>query len=215
MTIFQEVITKFELFTDDTTELSTDEEISVGNTALIAISKEQPWEFLRTEFNGVVGSDGAVAVPADFVHFMNNWSDDNTSDIPTTKVVFVGGIRTPCFIIPRGGRNNLDRSANGVYGGRNVCWFNNTTRKIEFATGVAPVGAAVSFDYSAFITEITDVNDEIALPNGHSDLLVYSMLITDEFIQKFPSARSQVQGWATLYQQALSRLKAEDSRFIL
>lgn len=50
----EQIIERFELYTDDTTELSTDEELEVANDKLRLIYMEQPWEFLRRNEWGVL-----------------------------------------------------------------------------------------------------------------------------------------------------------------
>ena len=40
----QQIIERFELYTDDTTDLSSDEEITLANDKLRLVYMEQPWE---------------------------------------------------------------------------------------------------------------------------------------------------------------------------
>ena len=54
----QQIIDRFELYTDDTTDLSSDEELILANDKLRLIYMEQPWEFLRRKKAGTIESDG-------------------------------------------------------------------------------------------------------------------------------------------------------------
>ncbi len=103
----EQIIERFELYTDDTTELSTDEELEVANDKLRLIYMEQPWEFLRRNKSGTVESDGKISTPTDFDEFMENYADD--SDIPNMKVVYIGN-GAPYIVIPMG-QSNADSTA--------------------------------------------------------------------------------------------------------
>ena len=87
----QQIIERFELYTDDTTDLSSDEEIILANDKLRLIYMEQPWEFLRRKKSGVVENDGKITLPTDFDEFLENFSDDPSIGEPTMKVIYIGG----------------------------------------------------------------------------------------------------------------------------
>src|SRR5579872_4993686 len=133
----QQIIDRFELYTDDTTELSSDEELILANDKLRIIYMEQNWEFLRRKNTGTIGSDGKIAVPTDFDEFIENYSEDPTISEPLLKVIFIGSMKSPYFIVPMGQRNANNFS--------NVCWFDPTDKKINFAQSPGS-GAVYEFD---------------------------------------------------------------------
>lgn len=201
----QQIIEKFELYTDDTTELSSDEEISLANDKIRLIYMEQPWEFLRRNKAGSVESDGKISLPADFDEFMENYNDDPTVTEPLLKVVYVGSQKVPYFVIPMG-----QRSANNY---ANVCWIDPSDNKICFPQSPG-AGALYSFDYKTSPDDIT-VNTSPKLPADYHPMIVFSMLIDDEIIQKSEKARSMQETNAVQYARYMKNLKLRDARFKL
>ena len=199
----QQIIDRFELYTDDTTDLSSDEELILANDKLRLIYMEQPWEFLRRKKSGVVESDGKITPPSDFDELMENYSEDPTVGEPITKVVYV--CRSPYLVVPMGQRNANHYS--------NVCWIDPTDGKINFAQNPG-VGAAYEFDYKTSPDDIT-VSTSPKIPAEYHPMVVFSMLIDEEIIKKSEKARSSMQDNAVQYQRYLKNLKLRDARFKL
>ena len=201
----QNIIERFELYTDDTTELSSDEELNLANDKLRLIYMEQPWEFLRRQKTGAIESDGKISAPADFDELMENYSDDPTVSEPLLKVVFIGPSKIPYFVIPMGQRNANEYS--------NVCWFDPTDRKINFIQNPG-TGVSYQFDYKTSPDDIT-LNTSPALPSEYHPMVVFAMLVDDEIIQKSEKARSNQEINSIQYARYLKNLKLRDARFKL
>lgn len=201
----QQIIERFELYTDDTTDLSSDEEIILANDKLRLIYMEQPWEFLRRKKAGSIESDGKISLPADFDEFMENYNDDPTVNEPLLKVVYIGSQKTPYFLIPMGQRN-----ANTY---ANVCWIDPADNKINFAQSPG-AGAVYEFDYKTSPDDIT-VNTSPKLPAEYHPMIIFSMLIDDEIIQKSEKARSMQDTNVVQYARYMKNLKLRDARFKL
>ncbi len=199
----QQIIDRFELYTDDTTDLSSDEELILANDKLRLIFMEQPWEFLRRKKAGNIESDGKITPPSDFDELMENYSEDPSVGEPITKVVYVG--RAPFLVVPMGQRNANNYS--------NVCWIDPTDGKINFAQNPG-VGAAYEYDYKTSPDDIT-VATSPKLPPEYHPMVVFSMLIDEEIIKKSEKARSSMQDNAVQYQRYLKNLKLRDARFKL
>ena len=199
----QQIIDRFELYTDDTTELSSVEELILANDKLRVIFMEQPWEFLRRSKKGAVESDGKITVPTDFDEFMENYSEDATLNEPLQKVVFIGS--NPYHVIPMG-----QRSSSGL---GNVCWFDPSDNKINFAQSPG-AGASYEFDYKTSPDDIT-VGTTPKLPPEYHPMVVFAMLIDEEIIQKSEKARSNMQDNAIQYQRYMKNMKLRDARFKL
>ncbi len=199
----QQIIDRFELYTDDTTDLSSDEELILANDKLRLIYMEQPWEFLRRKKSGSVESDGRITPPTDFDELMENYSEDPTIGEPITKVVYVD--RSPYLVVPMGQRNANNYS--------NVCWIDPTDGKINFAQSPGS-GAAYEFDYKTSPDDIT-VGTSPKLPPEYHPMVVFSMLIDEEIIKKSEKARSSMQDNFVQYQRYLKNLKLRDARFKL
>ena len=167
----EQIIERFERYTDDTTELSTDEELELANDKLRVIYTEQPWEFLRRNKSGTIESDGKISAPADFDEFLENYSDD--ADIPTMKVVYIGS-GAPYFVIPMGQRSARQYN--------NCCWFDPTDSKINFSQSPG-AGTPYQFDYKASPDDIA-IDTSPALPPDYHPMIVFLMLIDEEIIKK-------------------------------
>lgn len=201
----QQIIERFELYTDDTTDLSSDEEIILANDKLRLIYMEQPWEFLRRKKTGVVENDGKITLPADFDEFLENFSDDPSYGESTMKVVYIGGQKAPYLVVPMGQRNANNFS--------NVCWIDPSDGKINFSQNPG-TGAIYEFDYKTSPDDIT-VGTSPKLPAEYHPMIVFLMLIDEEIIKKCEKARSSMQDNAVQYQKYLKNLKLRDARFKL
>lgn len=201
----QQIIDRFELYTDDTTELSSVEELILANDKLRVIYMEQPWEFLRRRKTGTVEADGKISVPADFDEFLENYNDDSTVSEPLMKVVYIGSQNNPYRVIPMGQRN--------MTGFGNVCWYDPSDKKINFAQSPG-AGALYEFDYKTSPDDLT-VGTSPLLPPEYHPMVVFAMLIDEEIIQKSEKARSNMQDNAIQYQRYMKNLKLRDARFKL
>lgn len=201
----QQIIDRFELYTDDTTDLSSDEELILANDKLRLVYMEQPWEFLRRKKAGVIESDGKITLSSDFDEFLENFSDDAAYGEPVMKVVYVGSQKAPYLVVPMGQRNANSFS--------NVCWVDPSDGKINFAQSPG-VGASYEYDYKTSPDDIT-VSTSPKLPAEYHPMIVFSMLIDEDIIKKSEKARSNMQDNAVQYQRYLKNLKLRDARFKL
>lgn len=101
----QEIIDNiFHLYTDDTTELSTAEEVALADRISKKIAMSRPWEILRTEKQGTLSiSVPYVTLPDDFGFITENhdYTDNSISNDQNSasRVVFVGSTYRPYKII--------------------------------------------------------------------------------------------------------------------
>lgn len=201
----QQIIDRFELYTDDTTDLSSDEEIILANDKIRLVYMEQPWEFLRRKKAGVVENDGKITLPTDFDELMENFSDDPTAGEPLMKVVYVGSQKSPYLVVPMGQRNANNFS--------NVCWIDPLDGKINFSQNPG-TGAAYEFDYKTSPDDVA-VGTSPKLPAEYHPMIIFAMLIDEEIIKKSEKARSNMQDNAVQYQRYMKNLKLRDARFKL
>jgi len=199
----QQIIDRFELYTDDTTDLSSDEELILANDKLRLVYMEQPWEFLRRKKAGNVEGDGKITLPTDFDEFLENFTDDPAIGEAIMKVVYVN--RSPYLVVPMGQRNANSFS--------NICWIDPSDGKINFAQSPG-AGASYEYDYKTSPDDIT-VATSPKLPAEYHPMIVFSMLIDEEIIKKSEKARSSMQDNFVQYQRYLKNLKLRDARFKL
>lgn len=199
-----DIIKKFELWTDDQTELSTDEELFLANEKQREILNETVWEFLRKEATGSFtgGEINLATVAPDFKHLMANYSEDTTYQTPTETVVWVGG--APIRVIPMAMRTQHQN--------QNVCWVDLVANKIKFAN--TSIGGTFIFDYQYSPDDFTATTAP-AIPKDHRLVIVYAMLIDDDIIQKTEKGRSNIKENSAQYGRLLSNLKSYNAKFML
>ena len=201
-----EIIKKFELWTDDQTELSTDEELFLANQKANEIYNECTWEFLRKTASGSFagGEINLTLVAPDFKYLMANYSEDGSYGTPTVPVVWVGG--APYKVIPMGMRQQFQ--------GQNVCWVDVVNNKIKFSNTGA--GGTFEFDYQYQPAAFTGSTSPAFPANFESGMIVvYAMLIDDDIIQKTEKGRANIKENAGQYGRLLSNLKSYNAKFML
>jgi hypothetical protein len=198
----EQIINKFETYTDDTTNLSTEDELSVLNNKLTLIYEEQAWEFLRKVASGSIGVSNKIYLPNDFNEFMENY--DLEGNGVAEKVVIVG--IEPFLVIPQSQRNNAPYPR--------VCWINSADNSIEFSVG-GLANQNYSFDYKYIPVELK-LNTVSALPSGYDEMMpILQMLMDEEVISKSEKARSNMQYNSMQYQKYLTNLKLKDAKIKL
>lgn len=202
--IGSDIVKKFELWTDDQTDLSTDEEMFLANAKAKDIYNETAWEFLRKNVTGSFsgGQIDLATVAPDFKFLMANYSEDASYGTPDTVVVYVGG--APYKVIPMGMAQQSQ--------GKQVCYVDLVNKKIKFTS--ATLGGTFAFDYQYQPTDFT-ASTEPAMPADHRMVIVYAMLIDDDIIQKTEKARSNFKENSSQYARLLSNLKSYNAKFML
>ena len=67
----QKIITRFQLYVDDGTELSTSEELDLLNKIYREVWTDRPWEFSKKSFSGVINGT-TISLPTDFAYACEN-----------------------------------------------------------------------------------------------------------------------------------------------
>lgn len=201
----QDVIKKFEIYKDDTSELATQEEVDLANKILDEIYNDGPWEWLRKSYTGNTTEAGAITAPGDFRHFMDNWTDDDTSTTMNKKVVFVGPLNIPYQIIPMQAR--IRYAGLGQY-----AYYDKVAGKIKFLDNLAQ-GTSVTFDYQYNPTAVT-ISDTIPLPEGFEHMVYHGMAVDDDFIQMFEKARAYTTENQTKYNMYMTKLRRYNNSLI-
>lgn len=180
----QNVIDKFHLFMDDSTELSSSEESDLFDKIYQQVCNDRPWEVLKKAYTGVIANDGTnyyVTKPADFNQFLqnNNYSDD--SYIAGGPVVFVGSAYTPYKIVSWSDRRQYRNQTGYAY-------LDLVLGKIIF-TGTPNTGDAVEYDYK-FIPPNLATTDSIALFPIAQDVFYHGMCADEFIIEQSDKAKS-------------------------
>lgn len=198
-----DILKQFEVYVDDLTELSTDEEYALLTKVLNSIFNDRSWEFLRKTASVTTTTTKTAPLPVDFVSVMNNYSENPYNNIPEIPVAFVNGI--PFKFVPRGMAYN--------FVGGNYVTVDLVNKKVEFMKDVG-TGVVVTFDYKYQPDPITSNASPIALPDLAHRYLGQVMAIDDDIIQKTEKARSNLQANSVARAQMLRDLAHYNARFI-
>lgn len=204
MTTAQDIISQFELYVGDTTELSTQEELALLNKIYFKVLDAKPWEFIKKEFSTTTNGTNSVNLPTDFKYFTENYNyTDNsysTEISSAPKVVYVG---TQIFKIINWSDRNRYINTNGY------CYVDIANRKLMFTTPQT-AGQTVKADY-IYIPDKLTLSDSPVFPETYTPVIYHGMCVDDMIIQLFDKARSYSQENQMQYNSYLSSLALYNS----
>lgn len=181
-----QIITSFELYVDDSTELSSAEELALLQKVYNKAWMDRPWEFAKTQASGTLSTTlPYVTLPAAFASLTeNNQATDNSVSVDNNaapKVVYVGSSYTPYQVV-----NWSDRRK---YLNRNgFAYVDIVSGRLYFT--VQPTTAdSYEFDYLANADTLTPASTP-AFPARFHDMLYDGMAVDDDIILRFPKAQS-------------------------
>lgn len=196
--ITSDIIQKFELQLDDSTELSSSEELDLANKIYQKVCSYRPWEFLKKTATGTIAS-GQISLPTDFAYVSTNAQSTEPSVADSTdtapKVVYVGSNLTPYPII-----NFSDRRQ---YANKNVCYIDPSDSKIKFI--VDPGSTSYEFDYIKVPADLTLSTSPI-FPARFHDIIVYGMAADDYVIQQSDLTKGLLQANQRQYDEVLRNM---------
>ena len=196
----QEIIALFELTVDDTTELSTAEELALLNRIYQIVCEDRPWEILKKEASGTLINTGYVTVPADFSYLVENRNYTNNAYSAELNA-------KPAGVLINGNKwlqiiNWSDRRQyNNVDG---YVYYDPALGRLVF-TYAQPAGATYSFDYKAVPDDLTLATSPI-FPAQFHQMFAFKMATDDMATQLFDKARSYAQENERTYMQYMHRL---------
>jgi hypothetical protein len=191
-----EIISKFELQVDDSTELSSAEELDLANKIYQQVCSFRPWEFLKKTATGSIVA-GQITLPTDFAYLANNYQSSDSSVATESetapKVVFVGTNLDPYRVI-----NFSDRRQ---YANQNVCYIDHSNSTIKFI--VTPSATTYEFDYIKVPEDLTLTTSPI-FPARFHDIIAYGMAADDYVIQQSDLTKGLMQANMKKYQEVLN-----------
>lgn len=184
--LVSDIITKFELYVDDSTELSSIEELSLCQKIYNKIWTDRPWEFAKRSATGTFSTTlPYVPLPADFGSLTeNNQSTDNSVGVDNNgapKVVYVGSSYTPYQIV-----NWSDRRT--YFNKNGFAYLDIPNSRLVFT--VQPLTAdTYEFDYLAIPDTLTTASTP-AFPARYHEMIYHGMAADHDIILLFPRASS-------------------------
>lgn len=202
----QQIINNFELQVDDTTELSSTEELALLNKVYQDVYSELPWEILKTEFSGTTSTTVPyVALPSDFQYLTVN-SNYTTSAEPSFRpVVFVGESYSQYQVVSYSDRRQY-RNQDGY------CYIDIANMRLVF-TSQPTAAVPIEFDYIKVPEALTLATSPI-FPERFHDMFQYAMAVEDSIIQQSDKAKSYKSENDKKYTETLNAMKYWNSNLI-
>lgn len=180
--IASDIILRFELQTDDSTDLSSSEELALLNKVYNKICSDRPWEFLKKESTGLTSTTlPYVSLPADFQYVLVNNQDTEGDNVP---VVFVGTDFAPYKIISWSDRRNY-RNQDGY------AYIDLPNSRLVF-TLQPTASKTIEFDYVSTPPTLT-LSGTPLIPERFQDIIYHGMMVEDTIIQQSDKAKSYAQ----------------------
>lgn len=192
ITTSAEIITKFELFAGDETELSSDEELDLLQKIYNEVCNQHEWERLKKTASGTLSTTVPyIAEPADF------------SNLTEKAVIYVFTSSTSFdtyYVVPfEERRQYLNQKQYAYY----------DARVARFIFMVQPAQAlAYEFDYIFVPAVLTIAGSDPIFPTRFYDLFYHGMLVDNDIIQMSDKARSYQAVNQARYTKILSDMKA-------
>lgn len=177
----QDIIKRFELYVDDGTELSSQEELDLLNQKYTDVWTNRPWEFAKKSFSASI-SGSSVAIPTDFAYITENGqytdiSMNNVNGNSAPKIIWIGSNKY--LLVNWSDRKQYEGKAG-------YCYVDIRNSLLVFTESVS---GTVEFDY-VFFPEALALSDEPLFPAAYHQVLVHLMATDDYIIQQFDKARS-------------------------
>lgn len=210
-----DIISKFQLYLDDGTELAEQDELDLADKIYRRICDQRPFLFLTKNATGtltVSGTSAYLTVPSDFKYFsINDLTTDNAVGVDNNAspvVVYVGPNVTPYQVINyRDRRQYVNRTG--------VCYYDASMGRVVFP--VTPVEATLAYDFD-YIMEppaLDLVGSNPLFPARYWDAIYHGMAVDEQIIQLFDRAHSYQKENLDNYNMYVRDLVYWDSQFTL
>lgn len=179
-----DIIATFELYVDDTTELSSAEELALLNKVYHEVCDDRAWEFLKKQAAGTMASTTTITLPTDFGFFTDTLlrtdnSDDFDANARPVAVRVNGNINLQ--VVNWSDRRQYENASG-------YCYLDVAAGVIRTTTA-QPAGATYDFDYKAVPADLTGLDSPV-FPARYHVMLAHKMAVDDMIIQLFDKARS-------------------------
>ena len=198
LTTAQDIITKFELYAGDETELSSQEEIDLLQKIYNKVCEAAEWEILKKQFTGVQSTTVPyVALPADFIQLLKNKARNQ-------KVVYVGTNYDPYQIITFDERRNYRNQKGYAY-------IDMALGRLYF-TKQPDSAETIEFDYIAYPPLLT-TSSVLVFPSRYWDVFYFGMLLDNDIIQMNDKRRAYEKENTLEYQTILQNMRNWNAGF--
>jgi len=199
-----EIIAKFNLFMDDTSELSSSEESDLFYRAYRKVWTDRPWEFAKKEATGSTDGTLYISLPSDFMYLTAN---DNYTDAQA------GESARPIIRVGDNEYKVASWSDRKNYTGRaDFAWVDVVNDRIEFA--VAPAtGLTYTFDH-VFSPATLASGGTPAFNSMFHDVIYHGMCVDNFVMQQSEKAKSYAAENQQLYNSYIKDMAYYNSNLI-
>lgn len=183
MATASQIITDFNLYIDDMTELSSTEELALLNRVYKNIASMKAWELFKKAHAGTTSTSlPYIELPSDFAFLTQNYNYTETaSNAGENPVIFVGSTYKPYKVVSWSDRRQYRDQDN-------VCYIDIVDSRLYFAKQPT-VAEAVEFDYIYTPADLT-TGDTPVIPTRFQPMIFHAMCIDDFIIQMSDKAKS-------------------------
>lgn len=194
------IIARFNLQVDDSSELSTSEELALVNEVYNEIADDRPWEWLKATFTGTTStSEAYIDLPSDFKEVVQN--------LENRMVVFVGEDYEEYEVIPFSSRRDY-RDQSGF------CYVDIPTGRLYFT--LQPTAAeAIEYDYIKRPDDLTTATAPLVTTTSFGNMIAYGMSARFPSIEQAEKGTSYATDNRTEYFKILNDQQIEDSNIKL
>lgn len=181
---------------DDTSDLSSAEEIALFDKVYQRVSADRPWEGTKTSASGTLSTSVPyVSLASDFGYFARNQDFDSRSEYSLGPAVLVGDNYRPYTIVSWSDRRQY-RDQDGY------AYLDFANSRIYFTKQPA---SAESYEYDYHKVPATlGASDEPWFPDRFHDVIVHGMCIESFVIQQSEKAKSYAKEHEALYKSMIA-----------
>lgn len=186
------LITRFDLYMDDTSDLSSTETGTLFDKIYNKVSAERPWEGTKKEASGTTSTSVPyVSLPSDFSYLVSNQNWTRSGEYGSGPAILVGPTYTPYKVVNWSDRRQY-RDADGI------CYIDFANSRLYFAKQPASA-LAYEFDYHATPVALAD-GDSPWFPEQFHDVIYHGMCVDSFMIQQSDKAKSYAKEHQQQYQ---------------
>jgi hypothetical protein len=177
-----EIITKAQLYLDDTSDLSTQEISDLFDMKYAEYNSRKPWEGTKKSASGTTSITlPYVDLPTDFRYLVQNANYTSSNYASSRPVVFLGVDYRPYEVVSWSDRRQYLNRDGFAY----VDIANNSL----YFTAQPTVAESYEFDYQSVMPVLTD-NESPWFPYEFHPVLFHEMVVDDFVIQQSDKAKS-------------------------
>ena len=190
-----ELIERFNLQVDDSSELSGEEELGLANEVYGDVQNDRSWEWLKKTFTGTMSTSlDYIDLPVDFKYLVPNKDE--------RSVVFVGAEYSEYKVVGFSQRREY-RNQNGY------CYIDQSTSRLYFT--LQPISAkSVEYDYIKVANALT-VSTAPIFAERFSNIIPYGMAAKFNPIELSDKQTSYQLENSLAYRKILSDMQIEDA----